>query len=234
VTAGQVPGPVIRVLVADDQAIVRAGLRMLLSAEPDMDVVGEADDGGAAVRQASVLRPDVVVMDVRMPHMDGVEATGRLVRLDPPPAVLVLTTFGLDEYLFGALRAGAAGFLVKDADPQRLIDAVRAVANGDVVIAPSVTRRLIDAAVAFADLDDGRRRQDTTLDRLTAREQEIFLAVARGLSNADIAARLSVSEHTVKTHIGSLFAKLGLASRVQAVIAAYEWGVIRPGFPDGA
>ncbi len=223
----------LRVLIVDDQAIARAGVSMLLAGEPDLEVVGEVSNGLLAVQEAGRLRPDVVVMDVRMPELDGIEATRRLVAGHEPPAVLVLTTFDLDDYVFGALRAGASGFLVKECPPQALIDAVRAVARGETVLGPSATRRVVDAAVRRAD-QRSHPRQGSALDRLSERERQVFAAIARGLSNAEIGRELFVTEHTVKTHVSSLLAKLGLASRLQAVIAAYEWGVVLPRDPDRA
>jgi len=213
----------IRVLLADDQGLVRAGFRMILRAEPDIAVVGEAADGREAVEQARELAPDVVLMDIRMPDLDGIEATRRVTALDPPARVLVLTTFDLDEYVYESLRAGASAFLLKDAPEQQLVAAVRVVADGGSLFSPSVTRRLIEqfaraaspAAAALADL--------------TPREQEVLRLVARGHSNADIAAELVVSEHTAKTHVASILQKLDLRNRVQAVVFAYETGLVRPG-----
>ncbi len=220
----------LRVLVVDDQAIARAGVRMLLEGEPDLEVVGEVADGLDAVRRARQLEPDVVLVDVRMPELDGIEATRRMVAAPRPPAVLVLTTFDLDEYVFGALRAGAAGFLLKDCEPEQLLNGVRAVARGEMVLGPAATRRVVAAAVRDAQAPGAVPRAATTaLQRLSAREREVFEAVARGLSNAEIAAEFFVTEHTVKTHVSSVLAKLGLASRLQAVIAAYEWRVVSPG-----
>jgi len=211
---------VIRVLLADDQALVRAGFRMILKAEPGIDVVGEAGDGVEAVRRARELEPDVVLMDVRMPEMDGIEATRRIVDGDGAPRVLVLTTFDLDEYVYEALRAGASGFLLKDAPEDQLTAGIRIVADGGSLFAPAVTRRLIER---FA----GARSQKPApqLDELTAREHEVLTLVARGLSNAEIAATLVVSEHTVKTHVAHVLRKLDLRDRVQAVVLAYETGI---------
>jgi len=221
----------IRVLVVDDQELVRAGFCVILDMADGIAVAGEAADGAAAVAQAAALRPDVVLMDVRMPGMDGLEAT-RLITAGPsaPPKVVMLTTFDLDDYVYEALRAGASGFLLKDSPRADLIAAVRAAAAGDALLAPSVTRRLIEA---FA-----RRPAETTpsparLATLTARECDVLLLLARGRSNAEIAAALFVSEATVKTHVGNLLAKLGLRDRIQAVILAYETGIVVPGDPAG-
>lgn len=216
----------IRVTVADDQAVVRAGIAAVLGAEPDLTVVGQCGDGDAAVRQAHELRPDVAVLDVRMPGLDGITATARITAALPRTRVLVLTTFGLDEYVFTALRAGASGFLLKDAEPDRVIDAVRLIAAGDALLDPGVTRRLIDHyAAAPAALDDGR------LAALTPRETEVLVLVARGGTNAEIAAALGISPATVKDHVAVVLAKLGVRDRVQATIAAYEGGLVRPGVP---
>jgi DNA-binding NarL/FixJ family response regulator len=216
---------VIRVLLADDQGLVRAGFRMILRAEPDLDVVGEAADGREAVEQARDLKPDVVLMDIRMPELDGIEATRRVTALDPPARVLVLTTFDLDEYVYESLRAGASAFLLKDAPEQQLVAAVRVVADGGSLFSPSVTRRLIEQFVRPAS------PSDAALEELTPREQEVLRLVARGRSNADIAAELVVSEHTAKTHVASILQKLDLRNRVQAVVLAYETGLVRPGDP---
>ena len=217
----------IRVLVVDDQGLVRAGFRMILEAQPDVQVVGEAADGLEAVEAARRLEPDVVLMDVRMPRMDGLEATRRLARpgTDNPAKVLILTTFDLDEYVYEALRAGASGFLLKDVRREELVAAVRIVAGGDALLAPSITKRLIGE---FA----RRPRPPATpsrLEALTAREREILGLMARGSSNAEIAAELVISEQTVKTHVGNVLAKLGLRDRIHAVILAYEIGLIQPG-----
>jgi DNA-binding NarL/FixJ family response regulator len=220
---------VIRVLIADDQRLVRSGFRMILRAEPGIEVAGEAGDGAEAVAAVRELRPDVVLMDVRMPEVDGIEATRRIVGDgEETPRVLVLTTFDLDEYVFGALRAGASGFLLKDAPEDQLVGAIRIVADGGSLFAPAVTRRLIER---FAALDDGAPAPPA-LDELTARELEILRLLARGLSNAEIAADLVVSEHTVKTHVARVLSKLDLRDRTQAVIAAYESGLVRPGEPE--
>lgn len=214
----------IRVLLADDQALVRAGFRMILKAEPGLEVVGEAGDGSEAVALARELAPDVVLMDVRMPIMDGIEATRRIVDGDEAPHVLVLTTFDLDEYVYEALRAGASGFLLKDAPEEQLVAGIRIVADGGSLFAPAVTQRLIER---FA----GTRpaAPAPTLAELTPRELEVLGLVARGLSNAEIARTLVVSEHTVKTHIAHILRKLDLRDRVQAVVLAYESGLVRPG-----
>ncbi|OMI37124.1 LuxR family two component transcriptional regulator [Streptomyces sparsogenes DSM 40356] len=210
--------------VADDQAVVRAGIAAILDAEPDLCVVGQAADGDTAVELALSARPDVALMDVRMPGIGGLAATAAITERSPATRVLVLTTFGLDEYLFAALRAGAAGFLLKDAEPERVIDAVRVVHGGAALLDPAVTRTLIDR------FTDGPGPLDTTrLDLLTPRETEVLRQVARGLSNAEIAAVLGVSPPTVKDHVSVLLGKLGVRDRVQATIAAYETGLIRPG-----
>jgi DNA-binding NarL/FixJ family response regulator len=215
---------VIRVLVADDQALMRAGFRMILDAQDDLEVVGEAIDGADAVRQFERLEPDVVVMDVRMPTMDGIEATRQLAQRDPAARVLILTTFDLDEYVYEALRAGASGFLLKDRPPEELVAAVRVVAAGDALLAPSVTRRLIEE---FAKRAPVVSRDD--LAELTDREREVLVLIARGLSNAEIATALFVAETTVKTHVGHVLSKLGLRDRAQAVVVAYESGLVQPG-----
>jgi DNA-binding NarL/FixJ family response regulator len=216
---------VIRVLLADDQQLVRSGFRMILSADPGLEVVGEAGDGVEAVAAARELAPDVVLMDVRMPHVDGIEATRQLGTMAEPPRVLVLTTFDLDEYVFAALRAGASGFLLKDAPEAQLLAAIRVVADGGSLFAPSVTRRLIER---FASLGDSGP-PPPSLESLTTRELEVLSLLARGSSNAEIAAALVVSEHTVKTHVAHVLSKLGLRDRIQAVILAYECGLVRPG-----
>ena len=215
----------VKVLIVDDQALVRAGFQMIIRAEDGMEVVGEAGDGVQALAAARELAPDIVLMDIRMPEMDGVEATRRIVRDAASPRVLVLTTFDLDEYVFGALRAGASGFLLKDAQEDQLISAIRVVAGGGALFAPSVTRRLIED---FARRDRDRPRPPE-LDALTVRETDVLRRVARGLSNAEIAADLVVSEHTVKTHVAGVLRKLRLRDRTQAVVAAYEAGLVRPG-----
>ncbi|ACZ88640.1 response regulator [Streptosporangium roseum] len=222
----------IRVLLVDDQPLLRTGFRLILEAEPDVTVVGEAGDGKAAQDQSRALMPDVVLMDIRMPGVDGIEATRRIVREAVSgahvPKVLVLTTFDLDEYIVEALRAGASGFLLKDVPPDELVQAIRVVAAGDAIVAPSVTRRLLDR---FGARLPSAHQQPTParLDRLTEREMEVLRLIARGMSNAEIAAELVVSETTVKTHVGNVLTKLGLRDRVQAVVLAYETGLITPG-----
>jgi DNA-binding NarL/FixJ family response regulator len=218
----------IRILLVDDQELLRTGFRMILSAQPDLEVVGEAIDGTDGVRQAAALRPDVVLMDVRMPGMDGVQATAAITAAAGETRVLVLTTFDLDEYAFAALRAGASGFLLKDVPPAELAGAIRAVAAGDAVVSPRITRRLLDRISLHTPgpegADDGGAA--AVLAVLTDREREVFGEVARGLSNAEIAARLHLSEATVKTHISRVLAKLRLRDRVHVVIFAYEHGLL--------
>ncbi|KNX38454.1 response regulator transcription factor [Luteipulveratus halotolerans] len=218
----------IGVFLVDDQQLVRAGFRMVLDAEPGMEVVGEAGDGQEAVDSLALSRADVVLMDVRMPRLDGVEATRRICARPDAPAVVVLTTFDLDEYAFAALKAGAAGFLLKDAGPADLLAAIRTVHRGDSVVAPSTTRRLIDRFAEHLP-DDGQDTPpaDERLGSLTDREREVLIAVGQGMSNAEIAAALFVAEATVKTHIGRVLAKLGLRDRVQMVVLAYETGLVR-------
>ena len=216
----------LRVLLADDQAMVRVGFKLILESEPGIVVAGEADDGAQAVALAREQRPDVVLMDIQMPTMDGLEATRRL--LDPPgdsPKVLILTTFERDEYVFEALRSGASGFLLKNAPPEHLIEAVQVVAAGEALLAPSVTRRVIEE---FARRSPAPVRPPA-LDQLTEREVEVLRLLARGLANAEIAARLFVGEATVKTHVSNVLTKLGLRDRVQAVVFAYESGLVHPG-----
>jgi DNA-binding NarL/FixJ family response regulator len=215
----------IRVLIADDQALMRGGFRMILDAEDDIEVVGEAIDGEDAIRQHTKMRPDVVVMDVRMPTMDGIEAARRLTAGDPPARVLILTTFDLDEYVYQALRAGASGFLLKDRPPEELVAAVRVVAAGDALLAPSVTRRLVQEFARRADPP----ASPAALDELTDREREVLVCMARGLSNQEIARELFVAETTVKTHVGRVLQKLSLRDRAQAVVLAYESGLVQPG-----
>jgi DNA-binding NarL/FixJ family response regulator len=218
----------VRVLIVDDQALVRTGFRMILEAEEDIDVVGEAADGVEAITEARRLEPDVVLMDVRMPELDGIEATRRLLANGGAgdTKVVMLTTFDMDEYVFDALRAGASGFLLKDVPPERLIDGIRAVADGDALLAPSITRRLIEEFVRSGPINAS---PPAGLGELTARELEVLQLIARGLSNAEIAKELFVSETTVKTHVAHVLMKLGLRDRVQAVVLAYEAGVVQPG-----
>jgi len=214
----------IRVLLADDQALVRSGFRMILEARDDLEVVGEAEDGAEAVELALRTDPDVILMDVRMPQVDGVEATRRLTAAGSRTKVLILTTFDLDEYVYDAIRAGASGFLLKDVQPAQLVDAVRVVAGGEALLAPTVTRRLLDRfAQALPDA-----RPAPSLDALTQRELEILRLLASGLSNAEIAAELVVTEATVKTHVSSILRKLRVRDRVQAVVLAYDAGLVQP------
>jgi DNA-binding NarL/FixJ family response regulator len=219
----------VRVLIVDDQALVRAGFRMILESEPDVEIVGEAGDGAEALEAARALSPDVILMDIRMPNLDGLEATRRL--LETPgdvPRVLMLTTFDLDEYVYEALRAGASGFMLKDTPPEQLVEAIHVVARGDALLSPTITRRVIEEFI---------RRPPSTipverpakLAELTARELEVLGFMARGLSNAEIATDLFVSETTVKTHVARILMKLGLRDRVQAVVFAYESGLVQPG-----
>ena len=218
----------VRVVIVDDQALVRAGFRMVLDSQPDLEVVGEAIDGADALRVLDRVAADVVVMDLRMPTMDGVEATRRIVGrpADRRPRVLVLTTFDTEADAFAALRVGASGFLLKNVPPEELLAAIRVVAEGDSVVAPSITRRLLDR---FAGQLGPGPAEDPRLAQLTEREREVLLLVAQGLSNAEIAARVHVAEATVKTHVGRILAKLQLRDRVQAVVLAYESGLITPG-----
>jgi DNA-binding NarL/FixJ family response regulator len=215
----------IRVVVADDQGMVRSGFTVLLNAQPDIEVIGEAVNGREAITQAADLRPDVILMDVRMPVLDGLQATREISTLPDPPKILVLTTFDLDDYVYEALRSGASGFLLKDASANELADAVRLVAAGDAMLAPGVTRRLI-AEFARMGAPRGPNRR---LEGLTERESEVLALVARGLSNAEIAERLFVAEQTVKTHVSRILMKLGLRDRTQAVVLAYETGLVHPG-----
>ena len=217
----------IRIILVDDQELVRAGFRMVLDAQPDMRVVGEAGDGLAAIDLARRLHADVMIMDARMPRLDGVEATRRIRQDGDLPRVLMLTTFDLDEYAFAALKAGASGFLLKDVPPEELLFAIRAVHSGDSVVAPSTTRRLIDQFAAL--LPGGDQGEAAKLAELTEREREVLILVAHGLSNAEIAKQLFVSEATVKTHVGRVLAKLCLRDRVQAVVYAYEAGLVKAG-----
>ncbi|MBO8201833.1 response regulator transcription factor [Streptomyces smyrnaeus] len=217
-----------RVLVVDDQVLIRAGVAALLRAAPDMEVVGEASDGDEAVQLAAEQRPDVILMDIRMPGTSGITATERILETacEPLPRILVLTTFDLDEYVYAALRAGACGFLLKDTGPQRLLAAIAAVAEGDTLFSPSVTRRLIEA---YAPRTDPAGPPPETLDALTSRELDVLRLVAGGLSNAEIAETLVISESTVKTHLNRTMAKLDIGSRAQAVVLAYETGLVTPG-----
>ena len=215
----------IRVLLADDQALVRGGFRMILDAKDDLEVVGEADDGAEAAILAARLRPDVVLMDVRMPGTDGIEATRRIVASGNPARIIVLTTFDADDYVFSALRAGASGFLLKDVRPAELVEAIRIVARGDALLSPSVTRRLLDR---FAAELPATGSTPPDLGGLTERELEVLRLVALALSNAEIAAQLVVTEATVKTHVSSVLRKLQLRDRVQAVVLAYDVGLVQP------
>jgi DNA-binding NarL/FixJ family response regulator len=211
------------VLVVDDQELVRAGLCTVLDRHADIDVVGDAGDGWAAIEEARRLRPDVVLMDVRMPRLDGIAATREITAASAPPRVLVLTTFDLDEYVYEALRAGASGFLLKDTQPDRLAEAIRTIGDGDALLAPQITRRLVERFAA------PRPEAPEALDELTEREIEVLRLIARGRSNAEIADQLVVSLPTVKTHVGRILMKLGLRDRVQAVVLAYESGIVAPG-----
>ena len=219
----------IRVLLVDDQSLLRMGFRMILEAESDIEVVGEAADGASGITMAAALHPDVVLMDVRMPSMDGIQATAPIVKADPDSKVLILTTFDLDEYVYTGLKAGASGFLLKDTPPAELLTAIRIVAGGEAVLAPTATRRLIDQF--FPLLPDPGRQQDrdTVLAKLTDRERTVFTELAAGRSNREIASSLHLSEGTIKVHVGRILAKLGLRDRVQAVVLAYESGLITPG-----
>jgi DNA-binding NarL/FixJ family response regulator len=217
-----------RVVIADDQALVRGGFRMILDARDDVEVVGEADDGAEAVGLVEEHDPDVVLMDVRMPNVDGLEATRRIVASGSSARIIILTTYDVDEYVFAALRAGASGFLLKDVRPQQLVDAIRVVARGDALLAPSVTRRLLERFGSVLP-ESGATSED--LEELTEREREVLRLVALALSNAEIAARLVLTEATVKTHVSAVLRKLGLRDRVQAVVFAYDVGLVRPRSP---
>jgi DNA-binding NarL/FixJ family response regulator len=218
-----------KILLVDDQPMLRMGYRMVLDAQPDLRVVGEAENGQEAIELTARLEPDVVLMDVRMPGLDGVQATERIIASGSPSRVIILTTFDLDEYAYGALRAGASGFLLKDAPPPDMLSAIRAVATGDAVVAPSVTRRLLAQFARHLPGPEGPADEgDPRVESLTPRERELLVEVARGLSNAEIAERLVLSEATVKTHVGSILGKLGLRDRVQIVVFAYETGLVRP------
>ena len=219
----------VRVLLVDDQALVRTGFRMIINTEPDLEVVGEAEDGRQAITQTHRLQPDVVLMDIRMPEMDGVEATRQLAGpgVPHPAKVIILTTFDLDEYVVEALRAGASGFLLKDASATTLVEAIRVVARGEALLAPTVTRRLLDRFAPRLPAVDPLVTHN--LATLTERELEILKLIARGLSNQEIATRLFLAETTVKTHVSNLLAKLQLRDRIQAVVLAYDTGIVRPG-----
>jgi DNA-binding NarL/FixJ family response regulator len=216
---------VIRILIADDQELVRTGFRVVLDAEPDLEVVGEAADGQAALEASRALEPDVVLMDIRMPNLDGIEATRRLAAGDRPPRVLILTTFDLDDYVYEALRAGASGFLLKDVRASDLCQAVRTVAAGEALLSPAITRRLIESYTRHPPA----AAQPAALAELTPRELEVLRLVARGLSNAAIARELVVGDATIKTHVARIFSKLDLHDRAQAVVLAYESGLVQPG-----
>ena len=219
----------IRVILVDDERLVRAGFRMILGTEPDIAIVAEAGDGHEAVAAASETGADVILMDIRMPNLDGLQATRRIIEsVADPPRVIVLTTFDLDEYVYDALRAGASGFLLKDAPEDQLVAAIRVAADGGSIFAPSITRRLIERFATAA----LRTRGSSELDRLTPRETEVLRLIARGLSNSEIAATLVVTEHTAKTHVAHILEKLGVRDRVQAVVLAYESGLVRVGDPD--
>ncbi|HEX8103585.1 MAG TPA: response regulator transcription factor [Solirubrobacteraceae bacterium] len=217
---------VIKVLLADDQALLRGGLRAMLEGEDDIEVVAEAEDGAEAVEAALRTHPDVVLMDVRMPKLDGIEATRRLLAAGSRARVLVITTFDLDEYVFRALRAGASGFLLKATSPDRLAGAVRTVAAGESLLDPAVTQRLVEHFLARPDLDPAAREP---IDELTEREREVLMLLARGMTNAEMGRELFLSEATVKSHVTRMLGKLGVRSRVQAVVLAYETGLVRPG-----
>ncbi|GAB6902629.1 response regulator [Kineosporia succinea] len=219
----------IGVMLVDDQQFLRLGLRMVLEPEPGIEVLGEADDGTTALPMAAALKPDVVLMDVRMPTMDGITATERILAGAPRARVIILTTFDLDEYVFAGLRAGASGFLLKDAPPDVLLAAIRTVHGGDAVLAPTVTRRLLERFGSVMPGTQGAQRREEVLNCLTERERDVFLIMAAGRSNQEIAAQLFLSEGTVKVHVGHVLAKLGLRDRVQAVVLAYETGVVVPG-----
>ncbi len=220
----------IKVLLCDDQALVRTGFRMILDAREDLSVVGEASDGRECVELCRQLEPDVILMDVRMPNVDGVQATHRIAAEGSPARIIILTTYDLDEYVYEAIRAGASGFLLKDVRPAQLVDAIRVVAAGEALLAPSVTKRLLNR---FADILPPKNGAPLPgLTELTEREREVLKLLASGLSNAELAERLFLSEATVKSHISNLLRKLGLRDRVQAVILAYETGLVRPGTPQ--
>jgi len=215
----------IRVVIADDQALVRSGFRLIVEGRPDLEVVGEAEDGEQAVALVQELEPDVILLDIRMPNVDGIEATKRIVASGSRTRVLVLTTFDLDEYIYGAVRAGASGFLLKDVRPGELVDAIRVVASGNALLGPTAIERLL---TRFSFPTDPPRTETLAVGSLTDREAEILQLLAGGLSNAEIAARLVLSETTVKTHVSNVLRKLGVRDRVQAVIAAYDAGIVKP------
>jgi DNA-binding NarL/FixJ family response regulator len=219
----------IKILLCDDQALVRTGFRMILEARDDLEVVGEAEDGRQAVELSRSLLPDVILMDVRMPHLDGVQATEKLVAEGTVARIIILTTYDLDEYVYEAIRAGANGFLLKDVQPAQLVEAIRVVASGDALLAPSVTRRLLNRFAEVLPMPAGKVLPGMT--ELTEREREVLKLLASGLSNAELAERLFLSEATIKSHVSSLLRKLHLRDRVQAVILAYETGLVRPGVP---
>jgi DNA-binding NarL/FixJ family response regulator len=227
----------IKIVLVDDQSLMRMGFAMVLGAEVDVEVVGEAQDGAAALRQVAALKPDVVLMDVRMPAMDGIEATRRIVADHPATKVILLTTFDLDEYAFAGLKAGASGFLLKDVRPAELVQAVRAVCSGEAAVSPRITKRMLELFAsrlpAPADEPDAAPYRQDVIDQemasLTAKEREVFDLVAAGMTNAEIAARLTVSETTVKSHVGAVLKKLGLRDRVHVVVYAYETGLVKPG-----
>ena len=221
----------ITVLLADDHSLIRKGFRLILDAETDIEVVGEASDGTTAVAMASALRPDVVLMDVRMPGRDGIEATRDIVAAGLPSKVLILTTFDLDDYVYAGLRAGASGFLLKDTQPDDLVAAIRTIASGDAVLAPGATRRLIRQFTARQPERPDDKRAEQIRSALTGREQDVLVLIAAGMSNAEIAVRLHLSAGTVKVHVGRILAKLGLRDRVQAVVLAYESAFVTPGTP---
>lgn len=219
----------IRVLLVDDQSLLRMGFRLILEAEPDISVVGEAADGASAIRVAAALHPDVTLMDVRMPGTDGIQATAAIVAADPGCKVVILTTFDLDQYVFAGIKAGASGFLLKDAPPEELLAAIRTVASGEAVLAATATRRLLDQFAPLLPDPDKVAARDRLLGQLTERERSVFEQLAAGLSNREISAVLHVAEGTVKIHVGRILAKLHLRDRVQAVVLAYESGLITPG-----
>jgi len=221
----------IRVLLCDDQALVRSGFRMILEARPGLQVVGEAEDGAQAVSLAAQTQPDVILMDVRMPNLDGVEATRQIVDGGSPARILVLTTYDLDEYVYAAIRAGASGFMLKDVQPAQLAEAIRVIAAGDALLAPSVTRRLLGQFARTLPGPRFRPASPASLSALTERETEVLRLLAAGLSNAELAGRLYISEATVKSHVSSLLRKLGLRDRVQAIILAYDTGLVTPQQP---